>query len=169
MTTADPTRSPAGTESAWAYTHVPHGLEWDAGTVATQVDLVEDALARVAPGFRDAVVGRYVQSPADLQAADANLQGGVVNGGTSAIHQELFFRPTPAFGRPETPFDNLYLASASAHPGGGAHGACGWNAARAALAASGPTGAVRRALPPRRRWDRLLGGAPRPAARRPAP
>ena len=23
MTTADPTRSPAGTESLWAYTHVP--------------------------------------------------------------------------------------------------------------------------------------------------
>jgi phytoene dehydrogenase-like protein len=158
MTTADPTRSPAGTESAWAYTHVPHDLEWTPGTVDEQVGLVEDALARVAPGFRDSVVGRYVQSPADLQAADANLQGGVVNGGTSAIHQELFFRPTPAFGRPETPFDGLFLASASAHPGGGAHGACGWNAARAALAANGPTGAVRRALN-RTAWDRLLRDA----------
>jgi phytoene dehydrogenase-like protein len=27
----------------------------------------------------------------------------------------------------------LYLASASAHPGGGVHGACGSNAARAAI------------------------------------
>ena len=26
MTTADPSRSPAGTESAWAYTHLPRGL-----------------------------------------------------------------------------------------------------------------------------------------------
>jgi phytoene dehydrogenase-like protein len=30
--------------------------------------------------------------------------------------------------------DRLYLASASAHPGGGVHGAPGANAARAALA-----------------------------------
>ena len=29
----------------------------------------------------------------------------------------------------------LYLGSASAHPGGGVHGGCGSNAARAALAA----------------------------------
>ena len=31
MTTADATRSPAGTESAWAYTHVPHRVRGDAG------------------------------------------------------------------------------------------------------------------------------------------
>jgi phytoene dehydrogenase-like protein len=31
MTTTDPTRSPSGTESAWAYTHVPHDIRADAG------------------------------------------------------------------------------------------------------------------------------------------
>ena len=30
MTTTDPTRSPTGTESMWAYTHVPHGVAWEA-------------------------------------------------------------------------------------------------------------------------------------------
>ena len=52
-----------------------------------------------------------------------------------SIHQQLVFRPTPRLGRAETPIRGLYLASASAHPGGGVHGACGANAARAALAA----------------------------------
>ena len=79
-----------------------------------------------------------------------------VNSGTSALHQQLVFRPTPGLGRPETPVPGLYLASASAHPGGGVHGAPGWNAARAALSAnSRVTGSMRRALT-RTAWARLL-------------
>src|SRR3712207_439703 len=123
MTTSDPSRSPAGTESAWAYTHVPHTARWTDDAAAAHVDRIEAAVERVAPGFRDAVVARHVQTPADLQAANDSLRGGAVNGGTSAIHQQLFFRPTPGLGRPETPVDGLFLASASAHPGGGVHGA----------------------------------------------
>lgn len=155
MTTADPTRSPAGTESAWAYTHMPHGRQWTPDAVATQVARVEAAVERVAPGFGAAIMARFAQSPADLEAADRNLVGGAVNAGTSAIHQQLVFRPTTGPGRPETPIDGLYLASASAHPGGGVHGACGWNAARAALAGAGPLGAVRRRLLATA-WARLL-------------
>jgi phytoene dehydrogenase-like protein len=109
----------------------------------------------VAPGFADRVIARHVQSPADLQAADPNLVGGAVNAGTSALHQQLFFRPTPGLGRPETPIVGLYLAGASAHPGGGVHGACGWNAARVALTASGRTGSVHRVLA-HTAWGRLV-------------
>lgn len=155
MTTSDPTRSPAGTESAWAYTHIPHGPEWTGARLFEHVERVEDAVERVAPGFRDLQVSRHVQSPADLELADANLVGGAVNAGTSALHQQLVFRPTPGLGRPETPIPGLYLASASAHPGGGVHGAPGWNAARAALGAHGWLGGVRRTLT-RTAWDRLL-------------
>lgn len=156
MTTADPTRSPAGTESAWAYTHVPHGQDWTAAAITDQLERVEASIERAAPGFRATVVGRHTQSPADLEAADANLVDGAVGGGTSALHQQLVFRPTAGLGRPETLVDGLFLASASAHPGGGVHGACGWNAARAALVAAGPAGPAHRLLT-RTVWHRLLG------------
>lgn len=111
------------------------------------------------PGFGDRVLARHLQTPADIHAADANLVHGATNGGTANIHQQLFLRPVPGLGRPETPFPGLYLASASAHPGGGVHGACGWNAARAALTADGRLGPVIRRLN-RTAWRRLLRDDP---------
>ena len=156
MTPSDPTRSPRGTESAWAYTHVPHGTDWSGAQLADHVQRMEDAVERVAPGFRDSQVARHVQSPGDLEAVNPSLVGGAINAGTAGLHQQLVFRPTPGLGRPETPVPGLYLAGASAHPGGGVHGACGWNAARAALGANGRlTGGARRVLA-RTAWDRLL-------------
>ena len=95
---------------------------------------MELQVERFAPGFRDRIRARHVLDPPKLQTANANLVGGALNGGTAQIHQQLIFRPTPGLGRSETPIAGLYLASASAHPGGGVHGACGANAARAALA-----------------------------------
>ncbi len=133
MTTADPTRSPDGTESAWAYTHLPENLPLTAADVEQHVQRVEQTIERHAPGFRRLVVGRRVQSPSDLESSDANLHRGAVNGGTASLHQQLVWRPVPGLGRPETPVRGLYLASASAHPGGGVHGGPGHNAAVAAL------------------------------------
>jgi phytoene dehydrogenase-like protein len=144
MTTTDPTRSPAGTESAWAYTHVPPrvrdgngagaGRPISAADVAEVVRRIERRVEELAPGFSDRIVARHVAGPADLEAANANLVGGDIGGGTYQLHQQLVFRPWPGLARPETPIAGLYLASASAHPGGGVHGACGANAARAAIA-----------------------------------
>jgi phytoene dehydrogenase-like protein len=98
---------------------------------------MEEQVERVAPGFRRLIRKRHVFTPVGLEAADQNLVGGSVNGGTAQIHQQLVFRPTPGgLARNETTVDGLYLASASAHPGGGVHGAVGANAARAALNAA---------------------------------
>ena len=145
MTTTDPTRSPAGTESLWAYTHVPREVvgdaggrldgRWDEAEQAEFTGRIEAQLDRMAPGFASRIIARKVSAPPAIQAHDANLVEGALNGGTTGIHQQLVFRPTPGLGRPETPVTGLYLASASAHPGGGVHGACGSNAARAALRA----------------------------------
>jgi phytoene dehydrogenase-like protein len=155
MTTADATRSPAGTESAWAYTHLPRALAADDAAVERQVEGVQAAVEAVAPGFGGTVRARHVQTPAALEGADANLSRGALNGGTAGLHQQLVMRPTRGLGRPETPVRGLFLASASAHPGGGVHGACGWNAAVAALGQQGTLGPARRALV-RTAWARVL-------------
>ena len=146
MTTSDPTRSPAGTESLWAYTHVPQPAQhrsdaageltgrWDHDDLERFGDRIQARLERLAPGFGSTVLARRVLGPHELEARDANLIGGALNGGTSRISQELVLRPVPGLGRAEAGVPGLYLASASAHPGGGVHGAPGANAARAALA-----------------------------------
>ena len=147
LSTTDPTRSPAGTESAWAYTHVPHRPRasdrgptgsWDDAAVESVVRRMEARMEAFAPGFGELIIGRHVMGPAQLQAGDSNLYGGAINAGTAALHQQLVFRPVPGLARPETVIPGLYLASASAHPGGGVHGAPGANAAQAALHAARP-------------------------------
>jgi phytoene dehydrogenase-like protein len=141
----DPSRQPPGHETAWAYTHVPQRVtgdaggdalsgSWDAGELERMAARMEGQLEQVAPGFRERILGRHVAGPRELEAADANLVGGAINGGTSQLHQQLVLRPIPGLGRTETPIRGLFLASASAHPGGGVHGAPGANAARAAIA-----------------------------------
>lgn len=127
MTLSDPVRSPRGTESAWAYTHVPHDIRSDAGDEGItgdwgpadrdrMADRVERQVERFAPGFRSRIRARRVLAPPTLQELDANLLGGAINGGTTAMHQQLVFRPVPGTGRPETPVAGLFLASAGAHP-----------------------------------------------------
>ncbi|OBI56652.1 NAD(P)/FAD-dependent oxidoreductase [Mycobacterium sp. E787] len=144
-TTADPSRSPQGTESVWAYTHLPRNVADDvaAERLAKSMDHV---IEEHAPGFGAAVIDRFVQRPSDLEASDANLHLGALNGGTAQLQQMLIFRPAPGMGRAETPVEGLYLGSASATPGGSVHGACGRNAANAALAAAGVTGWPRRRI-----------------------
>ncbi|UQX89436.1 NAD(P)/FAD-dependent oxidoreductase [Jatrophihabitans telluris] len=146
MTTADASRSPAGTESAWAYTHLPRRVPVTDELVADHVARVESTLEHHAPGFGESVLARHVQSPAALQEANPALVGGAVNGGTAQLHQQLVFRPVPGLGGSATPIDRLYLAGSSAHPGGGVHGACGANAARAALRRNGTLGGVGRRI-----------------------
>ena len=97
-----------------------------------------------APGF-GSLVSRAPGAVAGRPGgADANLvrrRGGRRH---RELHQQLIFRPVPGLGRAETPIDGVYLASASAHPGGGVHGGPGANAALAAIRRARPAGALRR-------------------------
>jgi phytoene dehydrogenase-like protein len=138
MTTADPSRSPPGTEVVWAYSHLPRRRSWSAGEIDEQAARIQQTIEDQAPGFASRVIARTVTGPDRLFAENPSLPGGSIVGGTMAAYQQLVLRPTPGLGRADTPFDRLYLASASNHPGGAVHGAAGANAARAALARDRP-------------------------------
>jgi phytoene dehydrogenase-like protein len=135
---ADPSRAPAGGQTLWAYSRVPNDMPggWARHREAF-ADRIEERIEVLAPGFRDLIRGRAIFSPADLEAMDENLVGGDLGGGSATFTQQLFFRPVFPYFRYRTPVSGLYLASASAHPGAGVHGACGFNAARMALSDHG--------------------------------
>jgi phytoene dehydrogenase-like protein len=129
---ADPSRAPAGKHTAWAYTHGPQEADW-AGETDRQVERMEAQVERFAPGFRDTILARHVQGPADLERGDVNLEGGDVGAGSYALDQ-VVFRPVASLDPYRTPVRGLFLGSASTFPGGAVHGVCGDAAARHALA-----------------------------------
>ena len=122
----DASRAPEGKHTAWAYCHVPNG--WSADVT----ERIEGQVERFAPGFRDRIIGRSALGPRELEAHNANLVGGDINGGAADLRQ-LFARPVAIRSPYTTPLPGVFLCSASTPPGGGVHGMCGEHAARAAL------------------------------------
>ncbi len=134
---ADPTRAPSGRHTAWAYTHLPAGIDWardDERIANRMVERIEAQVERFAPGFRDRILARHVITPSGFAARNRNLaeSGSDVGGGSSALDQ-LIFRPIPALSPYRTPIRGLYIGSASTFPGAGVHGIPGDAAARCAL------------------------------------
>ncbi|MDN5794754.1 MAG: NAD(P)/FAD-dependent oxidoreductase [Intrasporangium sp.] len=123
---ADPSRSRGDVHPVYTYAHVPHGWAGDA-TLA-----VEAQIERFAPGFRDRVLARHVRSAGALETDNPNYLGGDIVGGANDALQ-LVFRPRITLTPYSLGVPGVYLCSAATPPGAGAHGMCGWNAARAAL------------------------------------
>jgi phytoene dehydrogenase-like protein len=122
----DLSRAPTGKHSAWAYCHVPHACTADVA------EKLEAQIERFAPGFREIVLARHVTTPQMLEAGNANLVGGDINGGLASLRQQIA-RPVLSPNPYRTPLKGVYLCSASTPPGGGVHGMCGYHAARLAL------------------------------------
>jgi phytoene dehydrogenase-like protein len=130
----DPTRAPAPGQTLWAYSRVPSYLPdgWDR-TKEMFADRIEARIEGLAPGFRALIGGRAIFAPPDLERMNENLVGGDLGGGSAHFSHQLFWRPAFPYFRFRTPVTGAYLCSASAPPGAGVHGACGYNAASAAL------------------------------------
>ncbi|HET7038106.1 MAG TPA: NAD(P)/FAD-dependent oxidoreductase [Thermomicrobiaceae bacterium] len=122
----DPTRAPAGRQTAWAYCHVPNGSPVD------MTERIEAQVERFAPGFRDLILARHTMSAVEMETYDANYVGGDINGGLADLRQ-TFFRPAVRIDPYSTPDPRLTICSASTPPGGGVHGMCGYLAAVSAL------------------------------------
>lgn len=123
---ADPGRSRDDVHPVYAYAHVPAGWTGDATEALTA------QIERFAPGFRERILATHVRTVSQMAAYNANYVGGDVVTGANTPRQ-LVARPRLA----PDPYwlgpDGLYLCSAATPPGGGAHGMCGYNAARLAL------------------------------------
>jgi phytoene dehydrogenase-like protein len=123
---ADPGRSNGDVHPVYAYAHVPAGFSGDA------TDAIEGQIERFAPGFRDRVVARHVQTTSDLSERNANIVAGDILTGANSPRQ-LVFRPRVGLDPYSLGVSGHFLCSAATPPGAGAHGMCGYNAARSAL------------------------------------
>ncbi len=122
----DSSRAPAGKHTGWGYCHVPNGSRID------MTDAIEKQVERFAPGFRELILARHVFTAAEMEEFNPNYIGGDIGGGALDLGQ-LFTRPALRFSPYRTSARGIYICSSSTPPGGGAHGMCGYHAAKRAL------------------------------------
>ncbi|CAJ1504528.1 NAD(P)/FAD-dependent oxidoreductase [[Mycobacterium] kokjensenii] len=123
---ADPGRAAGDIVPVWTYAHVPHGYTGDAtAAIISQIE-------RFAPGFRDRIVGQAVRSTTEMSVYNPNYVGGDIITGAKDIRQ-LVFGPRTTLNPYSLGIPGSYICSAATPPGPGAHGMCGFHAARSAL------------------------------------
>jgi len=107
---------------------LPGNLQWD-HIREEAADFVIDTVTKHAPNFKQAVIGRKVLSPRDLER-DFGLVGGDIFHGALTLDQLWSARPVLGSGSYRAPLNALYMCGAGTHPGGGVSGVPGHNAAR---------------------------------------
>lgn len=118
----------------FAYT-LPGNRNWrDAKTEAVEAILA--TVERLAPGFRESVIGHVAYSPPDLERR-FGLVGGDIFHGRMSLDQLWAARPLLGLASHRMPVKGLFLCGSGAHPGGGVTGRPGRNAAAAILARHG--------------------------------
>ncbi|MFH5883696.1 phytoene desaturase family protein [Halalkalibaculum sp. DA3122] len=132
----DPDVAPDGghTLFAWAQWHpyeLSNGEHWDQ-IREREAQKIYDVVTGYAPNMKGKLIDWYIQSPLDIERKHAMPRGNVMHVEMS-FDQMFMFRPIPEMSEYKTPIENLYLSSASCHPGGGVFGAAGYNAAQVIL------------------------------------
>ncbi len=132
----DSTLAPKGKHTlfVWGQYHpyeLRNGEDWDS-IAEREADKLLASVDRFAPGTREKVIDRVIQTPLDIERRFGMLRGNVMHLEMS-LDQMFTFRPTPELSGYRMPLLGLYLTGASTHPGGGVWGASGYNAARVML------------------------------------
>ncbi len=128
-TLVDPSMAPPGKHVMSCFVqYAPYHLDpalgsWDDNREAFG-DTVVDRIAEFAPNIREAIVGRQVLTPLDIERTIGLTEGNIFQGELS-LEQLFFNRPVPGYARFRTPVRGLWLAGSSTHPGGGIMGANG--------------------------------------------
>jgi phytoene dehydrogenase-like protein len=131
--TMDESRAPAGKGILWIQLQeLPWRIKGDAageldpgdGTWTESLreryaDRIQARIARHAPNLESSILRRVVLSPADLQAANINLEQGDPYSGSLALDQNFLWRPFAQQPGHRTPVDRLYQIGASTWPGPG--------------------------------------------------
>ena len=145
--TVDDSRAPAGKGMLWiqlqelpwhvkddaaAKLDVGNGT-WDESLRERYADRIQARIARHVPNLESALLRRVVLSPAELQAANINLERGDPYSGSLALDQNFLWRPFPRQPGHHTPVDGLFQIGASTWPGPGLGAGSGTLVAKALL------------------------------------
>jgi phytoene dehydrogenase-like protein len=110
---------------------VPH--TWSQEHHADELDAYADRLIDLhddfIPGLKDAIVGRQVIGPWQMEQ-EWGLIGGNIFHGELSPNQLFHMRPAPGYADYRTPIRGLYQASSATHAGGGVTGMPGHHAVR---------------------------------------
>ena len=137
----DPTQASAGPYGPlhtlrwenWAPYNKQNNANWDE-VKKEYSDKVLDMLRQFAPNLGQAkVLFRFAYSPLDIERRIATMKKGSIKHGAYISTQMGFLRPNPDCSSYRTPVPGLYLAGASAYPGGMITLGPGYNAASVIL------------------------------------
>jgi beta-carotene ketolase (CrtO type) len=142
----DSTLAPPNKHTMYIYEFVPYelrdGRKWD-DIKEKRADEIIDFIAEYAPNIKDAIIGRRVESPVDMERRTGNIKGNFMHM-DMLLEQSFMFRPIPEMANYKTPIKNLYLTGAGTHPAGGVSGIPGHNTAKVILNEINPPALLKR-------------------------
>ncbi|HMI28157.1 MAG TPA: hypothetical protein VK490_00535, partial [Gaiellaceae bacterium] len=117
---------------------------WTSSLRERYADRIQSRIAQHVPNLESSIRKRVVLSPADLQAANINLERGDPYSGSLALDQNFLWRPFAQQPGHRTPVRDLFHIGASTWPGPGLGGGSGTLVARELLRPSSVSRLFRR-------------------------